>query len=193
MEFQINYSIYLFVICSILSAHGLANVNKHMKTFGTSAKEAYLRGSWVENVMFEYNDGPGVITEQSFIGELQCTNENMFVNVYIDGEEEPSLDFNMFFAHGINTTAAVEDKFAPWATSRFGHTAHNGGGFFNTYRIPFGKSIKITVRIPGPQSCIMWYIVKGVRNFPIVIGDLELPSSARLKLYKTEGIFLFSK
>ncbi|CAD5119343.1 DgyrCDS7961 [Dimorphilus gyrociliatus] len=163
-------------------------VNEKMKTFGTSTKEAYIRGNWVENVMFEYNKGPGVITEQSYIAGLHCTDENMFVNVYIDGETEPSLDFNMFFAHGINTTAAVEDKFAPWATSLFGHAAHNGGAFFNTYRIPFGRSIKITVRIPGPASCIMWYIVKGVENYPVVIGDLILPANTRLKLYKTDGL-----
>lgn len=32
------------------------------------------------------------------------------------------------------------------------------------------------------------YIVRGVENYPVILGDLQLPASARLKLHKIENI-----
>ena len=62
-------------------------------------------------------------------------------------------------------------------------------GLQNTYRIPFGKSIKITLMQPKGK-CMFWYIIRGVENLPVVLGDLILPSNARLRLYKNEGVTL---
>ncbi len=59
-------------------------------------------------------------------------------------------------------------------------------GLVNTYRIPFGSSIIITLSHPI-QECTFWYIVRGVENMPVVLGDLVLPNSARLRLYKNEA------
>lgn len=183
-------SLLFYILYFAVLSESVIKFNKNLKSFSHSVKKAILHGYNVENIMFVYNKGPGVITEQFFSGNRGCADPLLHINIYIDGEKQPSLDFNMFFALSLNQTNEVEDKYAPWATKYFGHTAHDGGGFFNTFRIPFGKSIKITFQRPGPD-CTIWYIVRGVENLPVIIGDVELPAGARLKVYKTEGnIFL---
>ena len=97
--------------------------------------------------------------------------------VHMDGEAEPSLDNNLLFFHGIGFNG---DQI-PWGTRRAGHTA-NGGGLYNTFRIPYSTSIKVTAT--SPSSSTIWFIIRGVENYPVILGDLQLPSDARLRLYK---------
>ena len=59
-----------------------------------------------ENVVFEHNSGPGVVTEQWFAGH-GCMYEDTVMKIYIDGETTPSLDFNLYLAHGIGKSHAV--------------------------------------------------------------------------------------
>ena len=37
---------------------------------------------------------------------------------------------------------------------------------------------------------MVWYIIRGVENYPVVLGDLVLPSHTRLRLYKNENFLL---
>ena len=41
-----------------------------------------------------------------------------------------------------------------------------------------------------PTTGKFWYIVRGVENYPLVVGDLQLPSNARLRLFKNEQVTL---
>ena len=72
----------------------------------------------------------------------------------------------------------------PWGTALFGHTANNGG-VYSTVRIPFGKSLRAT--LTAPASGTFWFIIRGVENLPVVLGDMTLPADARLKLHRYKG------
>jgi len=109
--------------------------------------------------------------------------------MYIDGEAAASIDFLLLKGHGIGFTYSSENNVANWGTKRIAQNAAQGG-LFNTYRVPFGKSIKITCTPTPSSSGTFWYIVRGVENFPIVLGDLQLPTNTRLKLYKNENVTL---
>lgn len=113
-------------------------------------------------------------------------NENMTICIYIDGETNPSLEFQLLLAHGIGFTEKDEEQYIPWGTARIAHAAD--GGIYNTYRIPFMKSITVTAS--HPVGGRFWYIIRGVENYPLIIGGLLLPQTARLRLYKNEDVVL---
>eukprot|EP00794_Sanderia_malayensis_P017317 gene17317-19050_t len=77
-----------------------------------------------------------------------------------------------------------DDPEIPWGSRRFGHVSREGG-LYNTFRIPFQKSIFISM--VSKTAGQYWYNVRGVRNYPLIIGDVELPPSATLKVYKKEN------
>ena len=108
------------------------------------------------------------------------------IRIYIDDESTASLDFQLLLAHGIGFTEDEEAPNLPWGTKNIGHTAD--GGVFNTYRIPFSKSFTVTVT--HPKGGLFWYIIRGVENYPLRVGDLILPANARLRLYKNVDVKL---
>ena len=93
------------------------------------------------------------------------------IDVQADSRTEPA---------GIDSDPGI-----PWGTRRMGHLASNGA-LYNTIRIPFQKSIYVS--LTSTRHGHYWYNVRGVQNYPIVIGDLELPQNTRLKVYKKENI-----
>ena len=107
--------------------------------------------------------------------------------VYVDGEAEPSLDYDLFLFHGIGFAGDQSEGFAPWGTRRAGHTAY-GGGLYNTFRIPYSTSVRVTAT--SAYAGFFWYIIRGVENYPLVLGDLQLPGNARLRLYKNVNVSL---
>lgn len=113
-------------------------------------------------------------------------DENMRIRIYIDGETSPSLDFLLLLAHGIGFTEALEVQYTPWGTRRMAHAAD--GGIYNTYRIPFSKSFKVTAT--HPEGGQFFYIIRGVENMPLVVGGLTLPTNTRLRLYKNINVKL---
>ena len=161
------------------------NVDPNMKSFSYAIKGGLLK-SGEEQTLYEHNTGqPGVITEQWFTG--YGMNKDTTIRIYIDGETEASLDFNLYLAHGIGFGDQNETPNIPWGTKRLGHEAKNGA-VYNTFRIPFGKSFRVTATRPNHAE--FWYIIRGVENYPVVLGDLVLPPNARLKLYKRENVFM---
>ncbi len=56
--------------------------------------------------------------------------------------------------------------------------------------MPFQKSIRVTF-ISTVDQGYYWYIIRGSQNYPIIVGDLELPKTAKLKLYKIEDMTLY--
>ena len=114
-------------------------------------------------------------------------DENMRIRIYIDGEQEASIDFMLFLAHGIGSDEKTEAKYMPWGTKRIGHNAD--GAIYNTYQIPFDKSFRVTATHPSGGT--FWYIIRGVEGMPVVVGNLELPvHNTRLRLYKNVDIHL---
>lgn len=69
----------------------------------------------------------------------------------------------------------------PWGVGLFGHTAANGG-VYSTVRMPFQKSFKAT--LTSKNSGTFWFIVRGVEDYPVVVGDLELPPQAKIRVHR---------
>ena len=172
------------VVCLLQGALALVQVTSNMKSFSSAIKNGYIVSN-EEKVLYEHDTGqPGVITEQWFTGGVM--NQNARIRIYIDGEMDASLDFNLFIAHGLGFPESDDLKNIPWGTRRIAHTAD--GGIYNTIRIPFSKSFRVTATTQS--SGYMWYIIRGVENYPLVLGDLVLPSHTRLRLYKNENFRL---
>ena len=160
-------------------------VQSDMKTFSSAIKDGEILGG-EEKILYEYEIGPGVVTEQWFAG-VDVMDQDARFRFYIDGEMEASLDFQLYMAHGIGFNNTFEDKYVPWGTKLFAHAA-SGGGLSNTFRIPFLKSFRVT--LTHPKGGIFWYIIRGVENYPLVLGDLLLPKTTRLRLYKQTNVLL---
>lgn len=158
-------------------------VQPNMRSFTSAIKNGVQKAN-VEMLLYEHTEGPGVVTEQWITG--LTVDEKTRIRIYIDGPNV-TLDFKLYMAHGIGGGNDIENAYIPWHTRLMGHT-DKGGALYNTFRIPFQKSIKITAT--SPSDGFTWYIVRGVENFPVVLGDLQLPPNTRLRLYKNEGILL---
>lgn len=113
-------------------------------------------------------------------------DENTIIRIYIDDETSASLEFQLLLAHGVGFGEKSELAYIPWGTRRIAHAAD--GGIYNTYRIPFSKSFRITAQ--HPKGGTFWYIIRGVHNYPVVLGDLILPKTSRLRVYKNENKLL---
>ncbi|XP_068755557.1 uncharacterized protein [Montipora capricornis] len=160
------------------------SVNSNMKSFSYAIKNGWITSN-VEKTLYEHDTGePGVITEQWFTGSTM--NQDSRIRIYIDGELEANLDFDLFLAHGLGFTEKQDIENIPWGTRRIAHTAN--GGIYNTIRIPFSRSFRVTATTQS--TGFFWYIVRGVENYPVVLGDLILPSNTRLRLYKNEDFLL---
>lgn len=66
----------------------------------------------------------------------------------------------------------------PWSSSLFGRS--HDSGWFNSFLIPFGKSIAITITCA--ETSTSYYMVRGMENAPLVAAGLDLPTSTRLRL-----------
>lgn len=152
------------------------------KVFGTIGKELSVIEAGKETVLFSYK-GKGSLTHMWFGGDWPDFGKTR-IRIYVDDERQPSIDMEMALGHGIG----FQDSSAPWGIARIGTTGYPSG-VYNTYKIPFGRNIRITARpvnsLQGKQC--FWWIIRGVTNLPVQIGDVTLPDNARLKLYKNEN------
>jgi hypothetical protein len=111
--------------------------------------------------------------------------EKTRVRVYVDDEQAPSIDMWLGLGHGQGSSDLAD---APWGTERIGRTGHPSG-IYNTYRIPFGKSVRVAAQRAwgSPPASPFWWIVRGTENLPVFLGGVRLPETARLKLYPLES------
>ena len=142
--------------------------------------------------------------------------DHIIVRFYVDGETEASIAMTPAMACGTGpfSSRTVAGFFprdggvqtptgwtpptkmgmtrAPWQSKYFGKGSANGGWWWNV-RVPFAKSIRVTTELPPvpghPEvTSVGCYLqVRGAENIPIVLGGIELPSNARLRLQKIEG------
>ena len=103
---------------------------------------------------------------------------------YMDGEEQPSFQFQSAQVAGVGFV----DQFAPWGNKWIGKGA-NGGAWYNNFRIPFHKSIRITGQLAAGTGSrgTLWTIFRGTENLPITVGNYVLPASARLVQTRIEN------
>jgi len=154
-----------------------------LKTFGTIGKAVYpfVEGDKTEATLFRH-EGKGCLTHAWFGGKWE-DYEKMRIRVYVDGEKAASIDMELFLGHGIG----YKDAFGPWGTKRIGKTGQPSG-IYNTYRIPFGKSVRVTAQLHegDTKNKRFWYIIRGVENLQVEFDGVRLPEGARLRLYKLE-------
>eukprot|EP01064_Diplonema_japonicum_P020459 TRINITY_DN2991_c1_g2_i1.p1 TRINITY_DN2991_c1_g2~~TRINITY_DN2991_c1_g2_i1.p1 ORF type:complete len:432 (+),score=92.86 TRINITY_DN2991_c1_g2_i1:74-1369(+) len=128
----------------------------------------------------------GVITHLWTTCVKECVDA-LTIRIYIDGEATPSIDMSPLMAAGVG----FNDSHAPWGTKWMGLGAGNGGNgqaWFNNFRIPFTKSIRVTLHHQsGAPFGGFYFIVRGARDMPIQVGGYTLPKTAKLLLQKFEG------
>ena len=151
------------------------------RTFGATGKEQYVLNGYREAELLQH-EGRGCLTHMWFGGDWPGY-ERIRLRVYVDGEQSPSIDMQMGLGHG----CGFADTEAPWGSQKLGKTG-NPSGIYNSYKIPFGKSIRVTAQRDrsSPDGAPFWWIVRGTENLPAMIAGVRLPEAARLKLYKLE-------
>ncbi len=181
MSRRFQVTITLLVLCAAnFSVAEEADVNR-LKMFTSIGKERDLLNGYQEAELLRH-EGRGCLTHMWFGGDWPGY-ERTRICIYVDGEETPSIDMELGMGHGVG----FADSDAPWGCSRVGKTGHPSG-LYNTYRIPFGKSIRVTGKRSksSPDGAPFWWIVRGTENLPVSLGGVRLPDSARLKLHKVE-------
>jgi D-arabinan exo alpha-(1,3)/(1,5)-arabinofuranosidase (non-reducing end) len=161
---------------------GNAPALSRQRSFGTAGKEELLHPGQEHQLFF--HKGSGCLTHMWFGGDWQGY-ESTRIRFYVDGETDPSIDMKLFPGHGIGWG----DPAAPWGSQILGKTGHPSG-LYNTYRIPFGRSVRITGQLAGAvkTSQPFWWIFRGVENLAPSLSEIQLPEDARLHLYTHENV-----
>ncbi|MHC1764021.1 MAG: DUF2961 domain-containing protein [Verrucomicrobiia bacterium] len=175
-------------LCVLLAAGlsawgGAAEVEvTKLRTFCSSGKERTDLNGYKEAELL-LHEGKGCLTHMWFGGDWPGYDKTV-IRVHVDGEERPSIEMELGLGHGVG----FGDKAAPWGSEKMGKTGHPSG-LYNTYKIPFGKSIRITAQRAkdSPDGAPFWWILRGTENLPVTLAGLRLPDSARLKLHKLEN------
>jgi len=149
-----------------------------LRTFSGIGKERPILEAGREVEVFRYK-GAGCLTHMWFAMDSRTR-----IRVYVDGEARPSVDMAQDLGHGYAHGSPPE----PWGVARFGRQ----GGVYNTYRIPFGSEVRVTVL---PTTDVFdsvtkrdaWWIIRGTEGLQVLLGGLRLPDSARLRLYHLDG------
>jgi len=156
---------------------------KNLNPIGTIGKGRQVLGGEKEAVLFEHK-GKGCLSHFWFGGNFKGV-ENTRIRYYIDDEKTASIDMDLYMGHGIG----FKDNNAPWANRHMGKIGKKNG-VFNNYRIPFGKSIKVTAQraADAEDNPRVWWIIRGVENGRVNLGGVDLPEAARLKLIRQENL-----
>lgn len=152
-----------------------------LKTFSAIGKGSAALDGYGEAGLLRH-PGKGCLTHMWFGGDWKGYDRTR-IRVYVDGEKKASIDMELGLGHGIG----FGDDWAPWGSERMGKTGHPSG-LYNTFRIPFGKGVRVTAQRPRDAAAAspFWWIVRGTEHLPVVIGGIRLPASARLRLHRLE-------
>lgn len=176
---------FRFVLFALFLAQAMsltAGELDDLQLIGSIGKgERVLQGG-KEVVLFEHT-GKGCMTHFWFGGNFNGV-EDTRIRYCVDGEEIASIDMDLYMGHGIG----FNDNHAPWDTKYAGKIGKQNG-IYNNYRIPFGKSIRITAQNShvAENNPEIWWTVRGIENGRVQLGGVELPEKARLKLHRIEG------
>jgi len=177
--------IVVLLLAIVLSVSGLNAAD--FQSFGGMLSQ----GTWNktgETLMYNYHckSGSCMTTYFWFVAGIANIGATRF-KFYIDGESKPSINGEFFYMHGIG----FYNDGPLWGNTFNGKGALNGG-VYNTYRIPFSKTITITAIPPANVTLNAFYVVvRGVDGISQVdIGPISLPPQARLKLYTNEKVTL---
>lgn len=153
-----------------------------LKTFGGCGKAMYPFEGGKEAELFAHK-GKGCLTHMWFGGNWKDYGRQR-IRVYVDGEKTASIDMELHLGHG----AGFQDPNAPWVTRHMGITG-SPSGVYNTFKIPFGRSVRVTSQLHGgdKKNKRFWFIIRGTENLPVEIAGVRLPARARLRLHRLEN------
>ena len=118
---------------------------------------------------------------------LSNGTDNVTVRYFVDGEANASVAFKPPMASGVG----FSDNASGWGNAKIGRAGM--GGWYVNLKIPFGRTIKVTValdgvrQVPSPGHNPAFIIVRGCENLPVQVGTQTLPAAARLRLHKIES------
>jgi hypothetical protein len=173
----------MVIVSGIFQASAVAAETDGLEMIGSMGKGQTILADRQEFVLFEYA-GEGMLTH-FWCGGNFAGVEDTRIRYYIDGEEVPSIDMDLYMGHGIG----FNNQKAPWTTQYIGKLG-KGNGVYNNYRIPFGSQIKVTAQRSDAalgKNPRIWWIIRGVKNGQVNLGGVKLPREARLKLHRIEG------
>lgn len=178
----LNQWAFLTAIALGVATSVYADDTTKLSPIGTMGKGQRVLGGGIEAVLFEHK-GKGCLTHFWFGGNFKGV-EDTRIRYYVDGEENPSIDMDLYMGHGIG----FNDNHAPWTTKHVGKVGKRNG-LYNNYRIPFGKSIRVTAQrsAEADNDPQIWWIIRGVENGRVNLGGVKLPEQARLKLHRNEN------
>jgi hypothetical protein len=148
-----------------------------LKSFSIVGKQVTLPPG--KQTVLMQRRGNGCITMLWFGGAWPGYDRTR-IRVFVDGASRPSINMQLGMGHAMGWPVA-----GPWGIAAMGQTG-SPSGVYDTYKIPFGGSIRITAELaPGiEQPQTFWWIVHGTSGpFRVRIGGVKLPLKARLHLY----------
>jgi len=154
-------------------------------TFGTGLSNGMV--TTTEQWVFQWFVAPGDtgVMTHFWVTYGTSVDDGVVVRYYIDGEDEASIQFTPSLACGVGSY----DNQGPWGTKWFGKGAQDGAWFLN-FRIPFHKSVAVTVQHQFADFPGFYMIVRGGLNVPIVVGGVNVPlDTARMWLFTTNTTF----
>lgn len=195
------------VLLPLLTAHGAVPFSTHHRNFGSVIRGASLPPAGA--VAFEHTctSAPCAVTQMLFASVYPGQRsgapfdwQHASISLFIDGEATASIAVSALELGWVSDFASrpeydgsragpmYDNSGRPWGTTYFGHTAVSGGTY-STVRVPFSKSIRVLVQ-PAPGTTTdseYWFDVRGVEALPVILGELELPPSARLKIHRVNN------
>jgi len=170
------------MLLAMMPLGSVAGETGGLATIGTMGKAERVLGGGNEAVLFEHQ-GTGCLTHFWFGGNFKGV-EDTRIRYYVDGEEKPSIDMDLYMGHGIG----FNDNHAPWITKHAGKIGKRNG-IHNHYRIPFGKSLRVTAQrsADAEENPQIWWIIRGLENGRVTLGGHQLPQQARLRLHRVEN------
>jgi hypothetical protein len=189
---------------------GAVPMTSRHRSFGSVVRGAALPPNGSTVFGHECANPPCAVTNILFAsvyptGGAPAAWEHATISFFVDGEPNASiavtaleLGWTSAFAvrnrssssgarSGVDSQSEfLLDNFGlPWGTDTFGHTAATGG-IYSTLRVPFERSLRVTVQpvagSTGPSA--VWFDLRGVESMPIVLGELQLPPSAKLRVHR---------
>eukprot|EP01046_Picozoa_sp_COSAG06_P051782 COSAG06_NODE_8534_length_2137_cov_1.766438_2_plen_269_part_01 len=204
MLLSVRSSLMMLLLATSAYVQGAVPIGKKHRNFGSVIRGGPLPPAGA--VAFEYNctAAPCAVTQILFASVYPTSGapfdwQHAIISLFVDGEANASIavsalelgwvsDFASRPSAAIGTGAMYDNSGRPWGTEFFGHTAVEGGTY-STLRVPFARSLRVTVQ-PAPgttTNSIYWFDIRGVEALPIILGELQLPPTARLKIHRVSN------
>ncbi len=168
-----------------------------VKTFGCIHSEPFPVTREEFTICQHSSQTPGAITHMQFTWSGDAAD--VYFRAYVDGETSPSIDVQMEQGMFAVENPQIPEPNAsrmkiPWGNERIGRGGEKGGRYFN-FKVPFQSHIRLAIysnSTSNESDTRCFTIIRGAEGVSATAGGLQLPPSAKLKVY-TEWAALVPK